>query len=87
MSLNPDALMKEALEVSMELINRDTIAPELIAAEAFPYIRRAASKLALQGDLDYTPEEKIDVIEEFQVAMRFYSKVTNTQGITLIDLT
>lgn len=85
--MNQEDLMREALAVSMELITSDVMDSKHIAGEAFPFIKRAAGKLCISDDLDYTPEEKADVIEGFQIAMRYYSQVTNTQGITSIDLT
>lgn len=90
MSTKSADLMKDALEMSMEMIlenlERDQDLrhqPRLIALSVLPFIKLAAKK----RDRRHTEEQKSIVIEQFQIAMLYYGQLTGMQGITSIDLT
>lgn len=76
-------LLNEARNTTLDLLRDDMMAPQTIALEVFPFVRRAARVLNKQ----YTPQEKGDVIEKFQTAMTYYSKVSGLKAITVLDLT
>lgn len=86
-------LMEEAIEISMEMIQENLdLKPEernhysAIVSAVLPFIKRAAQTMERHGK-KRTPEQQSVVIENFMVAMRYYSQLTDMQGITSLDLT